>query len=119
MAKKRKRLKFTLVRIHAFDARQGYKRCSINGVAGEADPHPYVPYPPIPLAADFWRNRDGGLVVRFSSNHPYVFHFEGFRINGGPVPETDIEEFADYISEVLYDWAGADDPPNPEFSFSF
>lgn len=114
MAKRRKRLKFTLVEIDAFDARQGYKRCSIKGVAGQTDPHLLVPFPPIPLAADFWRNRDRGLVVRFSSTQPYVFHFEAFLDNGEPVPERDIEEFADYVSEVLIDWGGADDPPDPE-----
>jgi len=114
MAKRRKRLKFTLVRINSFDARQGYKRCSINGVAGETDPHPLAFIPPIPLAADFWRNRNGGLVVRFSSNQPYVFHFEAFLDNGEQVPEKDIDEFADYVLEVLIDWGGADDPPDPE-----
>lgn len=35
--------------------------------------------------------------------------------NGKPIPEEDIEEFGDYVVEVLYDWGGADDPPDPEF----
>ena len=116
MATKRKRLMFTLAEIDAFDARQGYRRCSVKRITGETDPHPVSPFRGIRLVADLWRNREGRLVVRFSSNQPYVFHFEGFRINGDPVSEADVREFADYISEVLHDWAGADDPPNPEFS---
>lgn len=116
-ASRKRRQKFTLVEIDAFDARRGFKRCSLAGVAYTPDVDPLSPFRPIPVTADFWRNRIGGLVVRFSSNQPYVFHFEAMLTNGKPVPEQDIEEFGEYIGEVLYDWGGADDPPDPEFSF--
>lgn len=117
MPARRKAKKFTLVEIDAFDARRGYKRCSIPGVGYTTADDPSSPYGPISAVADFWRNRAGKLVVRFSSNQPYVFHFEAVLANGEPVPEEDIQEFADYVSEVLYDWGGADDPPDLEFSF--
>ena len=117
MTSRRKRLKFTLVEIAAFDARRGYKRCTVPGAAYTPPADPMSPFRPIPVAADFWRDKTGALVVRFSSNQPYVFHFEALLANGKPVPEEEIEDFAEYVSEVLYDWGGADDPPDPEFSF--
>lgn len=117
MTTHRKLPKFTLVEINPFDARRGYKRCTLPGVGCVPPANPSSPYRPIPVTTDFWRNRTGGLVVRFSSNQPYVFHFEGLLANGEPVPEENIEEFGEYIAEVLFDWGGADDPPDPEFSF--
>lgn len=117
MSARRKRQKFTLVKIDAFDARRGYKRCSIPGVGYTPPVDPILPCHPIPVTADFWRNKVGGLVVRFSSNQPYVFHFEALLASGKPIPEECVQEFADYVSAVLYDWGGADDPPDPDFSF--
>jgi hypothetical protein len=113
-----KHQKFQLIETDHFDARRGYKRCSIPGVGYTSPVDPMSPFRPIPVTADFWRNKTGGLVVRFSSNQPYVFHFEALLASGKAVPEEDLEEFAEYVSEVLYDWGGADDPPDPEFSFS-
>ena len=117
MIARRKLMKFSLVEISAFDSRRGYKRSSLAGVGYTPPNDPLSPFRPIPVAADFWRNRTGGLVVRFSSNQPYVFHFEALLANGKPVPEKDIEEFGEYVAAVLFDWGGADDPPDPEFSF--
>ena len=87
------------------------------GVGYTPPADPLSPYRPIPVTADFWRSRTGGLVVRFSSNQPYVFHFEAMLTNGKPVPEENIEEFGLYVAEMLFDWGGADDPPDPEFRF--
>lgn len=109
--------KFTLVRVDAFDARRGYKRCALPGVGYTPPDDPLSPFRPISVTADFWWDRTGSLVVRFSSNQPYVFHFKALLTNGKPVPEKYIQEFAEYISEILFDWGGADDPPDPEFSF--
>jgi hypothetical protein len=109
--------KFRLIEISAFDARRGYKRCTLPGVGYTPTADLLSPYPPIPVKADFWRNLTGGLVVRFSSNQPYVYHFEALLANGKPVPEEDIEEFGDYVAAILFDWGGADDPPEQEFSF--
>jgi hypothetical protein len=117
MIGRRKLLKFRLIEINAFDARRGYKRCTLPGVGYTPPDDPMSPFQSIPVTADFWRNRTGGLVVRFSSNQPYVFHFEALLANGKPVPEEDLEEFGEYVAAVLYDWGGADDPPDPEFSF--
>jgi hypothetical protein len=117
MTAPRKKLKFKLIEISAFDARRGYKRCTLPGVGYTPPDDPLSPYRPIPVIADLWRNRTGELVVRFSSNQPYVFHFEALLSNGMPVPEDDIEEFGEYIAGILFDWGGADDPPDPEFSF--
>jgi len=107
--------KFRLVEIGPFDARRGYKRCSLPGVCVSIPPPSYSPFGPIEVAADFWRNRTGGLLVRFSNNQPYVFHFEAFLANGDPVPEEAIGDFGNYIADVLLDWEGADDAPDPDF----
>src|SRR5664280_2502296 len=105
--KRPKHPKVRLVPISAFDARRGYKRCTLPGV-GCGEPY---------LTTDFWRNRTGGLVVRFSSNEPYVFQFEAFLADGRPVPEEDIDEFGYYIMDVLSDWGGTDESPDPDFMF--
>ena len=118
MSARRKRQKFNLVEIDAFDARRGYKRCSIPGVGYTPPVDPILPGRPIPVVADFWRNKTGGLVVRFSSNQPYVFHFEALLASGKPIPEEELEEFTEYIWAVLYDWGGADDPPDPDAGLS-
>lgn len=115
MSARRKRQRFTLIEIDAFDARHGYKRCSIPGVSYTPLANPMLPGRPIPVVADFWRNKAGGLVVRFSSSQPYVFHFEALLASGKPVPEDDLEEFTEYICKLLEDWGGADDPPDPVF----
>ncbi len=110
-------LKFRLIEISAFDARCGYKRCTLPGVGYTPPVDPLSPYQPIPVTANLWRNRTGGIVVRFFSNQPYVFHFEACLANGQSIPEEDIEEFGEYVAEMLFDWGGTDDPPDPEFSF--
>lgn len=117
MNARRKTRKFTLVEIDAFDARRGYKRCGLPGVGVTTPDDPLSPYRPIPVIADFWRDQTGSLVVRFSSNQPYVFHFKALLANGKPVPDKYIQEFGEYIAEILVDWRGADDPPDPDFSF--
>lgn len=105
MSSRRKRQKFTLVEIDTFDARRGYKRCSITGAGYTPPVNPMSPFRLIPVAADFWRNKTGGLVVRFSSNQPNAFHFEALLVSGKPVPEERIAEFADFVSTaVLCDW---------------
>ena len=109
--------KFNLVEIDPFDARRGYKRCTLPGVGYTPPDDPLSPYRSISCAADFWRDKSGELVVRFSSNQPYVFHFKGVLSNGKPIPEEAIHEFGEYIAAILSDWGGADDPPNPEFGF--
>lgn len=113
----RKSPQFRLIEISAFDARHGYKRCTLPGVGYTPPVDLLSPYRPIPVTADFWRNQTGGLVVRFSSSQPYVFHFEALLANGKPVPEEDIEKFGEYVAEILFNWGGADDPPDPEFRF--
>lgn len=113
-----KKQKFRLNEIGAFDARRGYKRCILPGVGLiEGPPDSAWWLGPTRLNADFWRSRDGALVIRFSSNYPYVFHFEALLANGKPVPDKDIEEFGEYIVGVLEDWGGTDDHPDPEFDF--
>src|SRR5436309_2556419 len=106
MSTKRRRPEFKLVEIDAFDARQGYKRCSIPGrgcgfVGGPSS------------TSDFWKDKKDRLVIRISSQG-YAFHFEASLASGKPIPEDKMDDFADYIEQLLLEWLteGVDDPPS-------
>jgi hypothetical protein len=101
----RKAWRFKLIPISGFDARRGYKRCPLPGVG--------IVLPKRQTAiADFWRDRTGKLVVRFSSQG-YRFSFRGLLVSGKEIPDNKIEEFGLYIDDVLFDWLieGVDDWP--------
>lgn len=104
----RKRRKFKLILIRGFDARHGYKRCSPAGVGV----HSFTGRGP-KANSDFWRDRTGKLVLRISSNG-WTFHYEALLVSGKQIPDDEIEDFGNYIAEVLYDWLAegfVDDPP--------
>ena len=118
MTARRKKQKFQLSIIADFDARRGYKRCIFPSVGLIQQPPEHAWFlRPTRLTADFWHRRDGALVVRLSSNYQYMFHYEATLANGKPVPGKDIEEFGEFIVEVLDDWGGRDDGPNERFIF--
>lgn len=117
MTARRKKQKFKLIEIADFDARRGYVRWDLPGIELEIPANrSFWWLPPTRLKADFWRRRDGALVIRFSSNNTSVFHYEALRANGKPVHDKDIEEFMDYILDVLEEWEGTDDPPDEGFN---
>jgi hypothetical protein len=101
MSRKRK---FKLEDIDEFDARRGYKRCVIPGVGTHVGKRQAI--------ADFWKDRNGNLVVRFSSQG-YQYHFKGLLASGRQIPEDQMEEFSEWVSERLLDWIieGVDDYP--------
>jgi hypothetical protein len=89
-----------------FDARKGYKRCSVPGVG--------VSFPGRPGAsADFWRNPTEIVVVRFSSQG-YQFSFELTHPSGGVLLDSDMEDFANCIQHSVLLWLeeGVDDAPS-------
>ncbi len=102
---RRKRPRFRLEQVPAFDARRGYARRNGVGVSLSDAPR---------ASADFWRDRAGQLVVRFSSRG-YVFHLRATLASGGPVGESLLDEFTDWIGDVLVEWIvdGVDDVPEP------
>lgn len=63
--------------------------------------------------ANFWRDRTGKLVVRFSSQG-YIFHLEATLASGKPIPENKLNDFGEYVANILLDWLieGADDLPD-------
>lgn len=107
MSGRRKATKFRLVEIADFDARRGYKRCTLPGVSayfGRQRPSAH---------ANFWRDRTGNLVVRFSCEG-YVFHFEASIVPDKQITEDDMHEFGEYVAEKLFEWVddGIDDLPS-------
>lgn len=66
--------------------------------------------------ADFWTDRNGWLVVRFSSQG-YAFHFEALLAGGGQVIDIELreQEFEDYIADKACEWVseGIDESPEP------
>ncbi len=117
MTARRKKQKFRLVYMgEKIDFRRGYKRCIEPGI------ETYVP-PPVAglglrstrVSAGFWRNRTGGLFVRFNCTYGWVFCYEALLLNGKPVPDKDLNEFIEFILEVLIDWGGSDMDPDENF----
>lgn len=107
--------KFKMVEIGAFDARRGgLKRCH-PGIAYTPDPVPWSPYKPTTSVADFWRDPDGVICIRFTSGQPYVYQFMATLVNGKPILGKDLEDFDEYISGMLVDWDGIDIPPDTEY----
>ncbi len=117
MAKRnRSRFKFKLHEIAAFDARRGFRRCSVPRVVVKQNECEHAPWiRPIQLIADLWRDRRGHIAVRFHSHNGYSFHFEGTLKNGKSILEEHLDQFCDFIGEVLFDWDGTDDAPDPDF----
>jgi len=104
MNSRRKSRKYRLIEIDAFDARHGYKRCTIPGVGVYAGRSKAV--------ADFWNDSTDKLVVRFSCQG-YACHFKASLISGKPIPERKMSDFGEYVVDVLSEWLieGVDDPP--------
>jgi len=100
-----KKARFQLVEVAPFDARRGYRRCSPPGVGASFVGRPGA-------VADFWRDRSGEVVMRFSSQG-YDYHCRARLKSGGPVREDQMEDFADWVADVLFEWIieGVDDGP--------
>jgi hypothetical protein len=106
MSKKRRSPEFKLVEIRAFDARRGYKRCSDPGRGCHIDGGPSG-------TSDFWKDKNNKLVVRISSQG-YAYHFEASLSSGKPIPESKMLDFAEHLTEILFEWLadGVDYPPS-------
>jgi len=57
----------------------------------------------------------GGLFVRFNCTDGWVFCYEALLLNGKPVPDKDLNEFMEFILEVLLDWGGSNMDPDENF----
>jgi hypothetical protein len=101
-----KRPKFKLIEINGFDARRGYKRCSLPGVGVSFESGPNA-------IADFWRDKTKRLLVRISSQG-YDYHFEALLASGKQIPEEKLDDFGPYVMDVLAEWLieGVDDLPS-------
>jgi hypothetical protein len=114
-SKQRKRWPFRLIEIGAFDARRGCRRCSVPGTVITLPPPAWAPWVgDTKLCSDFWRDRSGNVVVRFSSTHGYAFHYRATLVSGDVIPEQRMEEFERYAEAVLVDWEGTDDQPDED-----
>jgi len=95
MSAKRKKQKYILEEIDAFDARSGLKRCSIPGVG--------VSMGRYKADADFWRDRSGVLVVRLS-RRGYVHHFVAMLVSFKDIPNDKMKDFEICIRDALRKW---------------
>lgn len=98
---------YRLAEISNFTACKGYRRCPVPGVGCGANGHNAL--------ADFWRTAGGNVVIRFSCKG-YVFSFVAFMPGGDPIPDQELESFADFVGELLFMWTvdGIDDTPTTE-----
>ena len=110
--------RFRLDYADAFDARRGFKRCSLPGI-GVSVPAPshYSWLPDTKANADFWRNRKGDLFVRVCFNEGYTYQFHAKSANGKTIPNEDMQDFGEYMADFLWKWIieGVDDWP--EFNY--
>lgn len=99
--------RFELMSIPAFDARRGYRRCSLPGIGVSFGDRPRA-------VADFWRQSNGELVTRLSSGG-YVYHMRASLRAGGRLRDEEMEAFSDWMQAVLVEWMidGVDDVPGP------
>lgn len=98
--------RFRLRAVDEFDARRGYVRCDPPGMGVRIGKGPDA-------NADFWRDRQGNLVVRCSSQG-YRMHLAAALADGSAVPPSAMDELCDFLAEVLLDWIveGVDDDPD-------
>jgi hypothetical protein len=103
---RRRRPRYALSGISSFDARRGYARCNPPGV-GVSDERQGA-------LADFWRDRTGRVVVRFSSRG-YIYHMEAVLVSGKDIRERQMDDFSDWVADVLLQWMieGVGEVPEP------
>jgi hypothetical protein len=98
--------KFKLTPINRFDARRGYKRCSVPGVGVAIQGRRQT------AVADFWLNPEGTLVVRFTCGEADI-HFAASEVFGDQIKDCDLDEFGEFVSDTLYEWIVEGTPDLP------
>lgn len=96
---------FNFVEVDNFDARRGLTRYPIPGVVVHA--HSQVG------TADFWRNADGDVLVRFESPG-YRYSFRARAGSGAAVAPDQLHDFEAHVEKLLLAWLcdGVDDTPD-------
>lgn len=107
MTASKKTPSFKFIEIDSFDARQGLTRCPIPGVGVHT--HNQVGN------ADFWRNADGDVLVRFESAG-YRYSFRARSRSGAAIDGSQFVEFTARVDELLLAWLcdGVDDTPETD-----
>ena len=100
MPPRKNKPKYKLSTTEQFDARHGYTRCSIPGVQIHIVGERRRP------RANWW-DPEGNLVVRFTCQEE-VIHLEAARITGKNIQESDLDDFSDFVAEILYEWLEVD-----------
>ena len=95
--KTKRHKKFSIREIDWFSARRGYRRCDPSGIGVGVGGRRETPN------ASFWWNPEGNLVghMRCAGEQ---FHFEAKRAGGSPIRQEDLEQFQEYVSDVLVRW---------------
>ena len=106
MSIENKPVEFKLSLIPRFDARRGYKRCSVPGVGVVIQGQRKT------AAADFWWDREGTLVVRFTSGEADI-RFVASEVFGDQVKECNLDAFCEFVGDTLYEWLLEGLPDSP------
>lgn len=104
---------YSIQEVDAFDARQDMRRCSVPGVGmGFATSGRHANT----SDADFWRHRDGAIMVRISWMD-YVWSFRAQLASGEPIPEIAVAlaHFEEHVQQELYRWMTEDAADIPPF----
>lgn len=99
--------------IPAFNARKDMRRCMVPGVGmGFASGGRYANT----SNADFWRHRDGAMMVRISWMG-YVWAFRALLASGEAIPEeaAALAHFAEFVQQELHRWMSEDAADMPPF----
>jgi len=93
----------------SFDAR-GLRRCLISGRGVSA--------PGLNRQADYWRGRQGEVLIRFTAMH-WRFHYRVTQHGGGVVPDAMLGELDQVVEAILLEWMAeapddAPDIPSPD-----
>lgn len=105
--------RYSFQEIPAFDAKKDMQRCAVLGVGmsfATSGRHANA------SDADFWRHRDGAIMVRISWMG-YAWSFRALLASGEPIPEeaAALAHFADCVQQELYRWMTEDAADMPPF----
>lgn len=88
----------------------GLRRCQIPGCGISGTDYGQ-------MNADFWRDRQQQVVVRFTWAG-WTYHFRAVLAGGGQIPDTEMESFLECVQDLQHEWLGEAPDCAPEVPMS-